>query len=53
MRPKLELKPRTVTDEVGKPSSSSTSEDPFGGAVDQDKLKRQAEVRKSKTYLYS
>lgn len=44
VRPKLELKPRTVTDEIGKPSSSSSGENPFGGAVDQEKLKRQAEV---------
>jgi hypothetical protein len=45
VRPKLDLKPRTVGDEVGRVASSSTSEDPFGGALDQDKLKRQAEMQ--------
>jgi RNA recognition motif-containing protein len=45
VRPKLDLKPRTVGDEVGRAASSSTSEDPFGGALDEDKLKRQAEMQ--------
>jgi len=46
VRPKLDLKPRTVTDDSNRVSSaSSTSEDPFGGPIDQDKLKRQAEMQ--------
>jgi hypothetical protein len=45
VRPKLDLKPRTVGDDAGRVASSSTSEDPFGGALDQDKLKRQAEMQ--------
>jgi len=46
VRPKLDLKPRTVTDDGNRvASTSSTSEDPFGGPVDQDKLKRQAEMQ--------
>jgi len=45
VRPKLDLKPRTVSDDVGRVASSSGSEDPFGGPVDQDKLKRQAEMQ--------
>jgi RNA recognition motif-containing protein len=46
VRPKLDLKPRTVTDDSSRVASSSTaSEDPFGGPVDQDKLKRQAEMQ--------
>jgi translation initiation factor 4B len=47
-RPKIDLKPRTVTDEVGKLSSSekqSSSEDPFGGALNPEKAKRQAEIQ--------
>jgi hypothetical protein len=45
VRPKLDLKPRTVTDDNRVASSSSASEDPFGGPIDQDKLKRQAEMQ--------
>jgi hypothetical protein len=44
VRPKLDIKPRTSTEEIGvKPSAHS--EDPFGGASDQDKLKKQAEMQ--------
>jgi len=46
VRPKLDLKPRTVTEDSNRAAStSSTSEDPFGGPIDQDKLKRQAEMQ--------
>jgi RNA recognition motif-containing protein len=45
VRPKLDLKPRTVTDDSNRVTSSSASEDPFGGPVDQDKLKKQGEMQ--------
>lgn len=46
-RPKIDLKPRTVTEEIGKIASEkqSSSEDPFGGALNPEKAKRQAEIQ--------
>jgi len=46
VRPKLDLKPRTVTEDTNRVAhTTSVSEDPFGGPIDQDKLKRQAEMQ--------
>jgi len=47
-RPKIDVKPRTVTDEIGKLASEqkqSSSEDPFGGALNPEKAKKQAEIQ--------